>query len=90
LVSSLIDAWNIAFQLNKIEKSDYAVLKIDKNKISKNKFYQDLHSVREAGFYTTSEIPPTSISVEEIIPMEWLMQKNFLKEKNKKFYGKKI
>lgn len=91
LVSSLIDSWNIAFQLNKIEKSDYVVLKINKNKIPKeNKFYQDLHSMREAGFYTTSEIPSSAITVEEIIPKESLMTKNFIKQKNKKFYNKNI
>jgi len=87
LVSSDIDAWNIAFQLNKAlvknkkvkHATDFTILKIDKNKLPNIKLYKDLQSIHEAGILTYDSIPPDAISVYEKLPADILLGKNYRK-----------
>ena len=50
--------------------------------------YKDPDSIREAGIMVTVPIPPECIEVSEEIPAQTFLIKNWLKAKNKKFYGR--
>lgn len=86
-VNSVIDAWNIAYQLNQFfgrRKKDMTILKV---KIPEShKMFRDSQAQRENAVFVIEAIPPKNISIESEIPAETFLSKNYKKAYKEKFY----